>query len=133
MAVCGLKIVGTKYLPPILPTLLTEKVLSSKSLFTSLLFSDLNYKSFKSWLIYLIVFKFMFLILGVVKPSLESIAIEKLWSFLIIYSFISPSESTSGFTIEFTMGNSSIANDNAFIKNGSNVRPSMWHFASFLS
>ncbi len=81
IAVCGLKIVGTKYLPPMLPTLLTENVLSSKSLLTSLLFSDLYCKSFKSWLICLIVFKLTFLILGVVSPSLESIAIEKLWSF----------------------------------------------------
>jgi len=31
MAACGLKIVGTKYLPPMFPTLLTEKVAWLKS------------------------------------------------------------------------------------------------------
>ena len=72
------------------------------------------------------------MILGVVKPSFESIATEKLWSFFIINSFIKPSESISGLTVELIIGYSSMANDIALIKKGSKVNPSIWAFASYL-
>jgi hypothetical protein len=42
-----------------------------------------------------------------------------------MYSLISPSESFSGLTIELTMGNSSMASDNALMKKGRIVSPSM--------
>lgn len=60
--------------------------------------------------------------LGTVNPSLESIAIEKLWSFFIIYSLMYPSSSVSGFTLILIIGCCYIAREHALIKKGNSVR-----------
>ena len=70
--------VGTKYLPPMLPTELTENVESSKSARTNAFSFTLRTRSLSSKLIYLIDLLLMPLMLGVVKPSFESMATEKL-------------------------------------------------------
>ena len=56
MAACGLRMVGTKYLPPIFPTLETEKDESSKSLCYNSLFWIFFMSPFKSLLISNILF-----------------------------------------------------------------------------
>jgi hypothetical protein len=56
MAVWGLKIVGTKYLPPILPTEETLKVESAKSAAVNAPFFDLSIRDFRSLSIYKIDF-----------------------------------------------------------------------------
>ena len=78
IAAYGLKIVGTKYLPPMFPTELTEKVPSSKSLRTSSFAFTLRTRSLSSKLIYLMDLPLIPLMLGVVKPSFESMATAKL-------------------------------------------------------
>jgi hypothetical protein len=52
IAVCGLRIVGTKYLPPILPTLETLNVASAKSSAVNFPFAALSERDLSSLSIY---------------------------------------------------------------------------------
>lgn len=88
IAADGRRIVGTKYLPPIFPTLLTAKVPLLKSSWISLSLLDRSIKSLRSLLISKMLFVCTFLMLGVVSPCFESMATEKLWSALITYYLI---------------------------------------------
>ena len=72
--VAGAKIVGTKYFPPMFPTLLTVNVPLLKSSALSAPLLALSAKSFRSAFIYTILFWLTFFIIGVVRPSLESTA-----------------------------------------------------------
>ncbi len=76
IAAWGLRIVGTKYLPPRFPTLETLNVASSKSALVKPPLSTLFLNSMSSLLIASTLFSYTFLIAGTVKPSAESIAIE---------------------------------------------------------
>jgi len=88
MATWGLRMVGTKPVPPMFPTLEMLKVASSKSEAVSLPCSTLSLSATMSELICKILLSCTRLMLGTVRPSLESIAIEKLWSFLMTYSLM---------------------------------------------
>ena len=70
--------VGTKYLPPMFPTLETEKVESAKSEAVRVLFLTLSIVALRSLLISKILLEFTYLMFGVVRPWSESIATEKL-------------------------------------------------------
>lgn len=74
--VAGVKIVGTKYLPAMLPTLLTVNVPLLKSSALSVPLFARSIKFYRSVFIYTILFELTFLMIGVVSPSFESTATE---------------------------------------------------------
>lgn len=115
-----------------LPTEEIEKVESAKSAAPSWPLLALVWRSLSSSLIVRIDLFWHYLMLGTVRPSGESIAIEKLWSCLITYRWINPSSSRSLSIIELTIGNSVIAIEQALIKKGNIVNFGFAAFISFL-